>query len=55
MGLCNILENAFTLNREYQGEIINTAVIELNAELIKNIDKPRSILFTKMIASSLND
>ena len=47
--LCYVLENAITLNKKYNGIVINESTLNINKDFLRNIDrKPKTILFKKM-------
>lgn len=49
--LCYVLENAYVLNREYSGMILDVPMIEVNKPLLnKGAKKPISILFKAMLS-----
>ncbi|MFA6099397.1 MAG: MBL fold metallo-hydrolase [Patescibacteria group bacterium] len=50
MSLCSILENAYTLNAEYNGLNTKDTTLEINARQVRQQRKMKAILFTSMIA-----
>ena len=50
MELCYVLENAFLLNQEYSGKIIDGTLFEINNDSLGNQKDVISILFRRMLA-----
>ncbi|MHB8830879.1 MAG: MBL fold metallo-hydrolase [Patescibacteria group bacterium] len=50
MSLCSILENAYTLNAEYNGLSTKNTTLEINTKQMRKRRNTKAILFTNMIA-----
>ncbi len=51
MELCYLLENATYLNDEYSGLVLETSMLEVTPELLKEgSEKPKGVLFRSMLA-----
>ncbi len=55
MNLCDMVESAYHLTKEYEGQIVESPVFELDHQALQKYKKPTPIFFTSMIGASKTD